>query len=283
MSPPSVVSGIRRAAARALRHLPYGIRLLDVYESWRTDVYLISFPKCGRMWLVVMIGKLLQIRFHLPDDIDITDIAMFPEYNKNSPRIQPTHTGAHPTFSTPDQMKRIPRKYLSHKTIFLVRDPRDSIVSQYFRNKPRYHKPIRDWLSEYPEAFMTALTFYDTWSKEMNKYKKNILLVRYEDLHAEPEKQLKRITDWLPIKNVTDHEIKQSVEFASLQHMQKLEKKGHFDRIKKSNNDYAYHHVRKGQMGEYKEVLPADIIEEWNCLMKRMLPAVYGYKPCRRD
>ena len=36
----------------------------------KSDVYLISYPKCGRTWLRVMIGKAVMLHFNLPDTED---------------------------------------------------------------------------------------------------------------------------------------------------------------------------------------------------------------------
>ena len=39
------------------------------YMHFKTDAYIISYPKCGRNWLTVLIGKALCEKFNLPDEI----------------------------------------------------------------------------------------------------------------------------------------------------------------------------------------------------------------------
>lgn len=43
--------------------------LRTTYRHWKTDAYVISFPKSGRTWLRLLIGKTLCEKFNLPSDI----------------------------------------------------------------------------------------------------------------------------------------------------------------------------------------------------------------------
>ena len=66
-------------------------RLLGSYRRMRTDVYLVSFPKCGRTWLRVMIGRVLQLQYDLPPDADLVELHRLAELDARVPCIVATH------------------------------------------------------------------------------------------------------------------------------------------------------------------------------------------------
>src|SRR5512134_3911917 len=66
-------------------------RLLGSYRRMRTDVYLVSFPKCGRTWLRVMLGRVFQLQYDLPPDADLVELHRLAELDARVPCIVATH------------------------------------------------------------------------------------------------------------------------------------------------------------------------------------------------
>ena len=65
------------------------------YYDKHSDVYLISYPKCGRTWLRVMIAKAIAIHFQLQEtNLNLLDLRRLIYYHPHIPRMQATHSGA---------------------------------------------------------------------------------------------------------------------------------------------------------------------------------------------
>ena len=54
-------------------------------------MYLVSFPKCGRTWLRVMIGRAFQLHFGLPADADLVELHRLAELDPRVPCVVATH------------------------------------------------------------------------------------------------------------------------------------------------------------------------------------------------
>ena len=107
-----------------------GGRVLGWYRRRRSDVVLVSFPKCGRTWLRVMIGRSFQRHFGLPDDADLVELDRLAELDPRVPSVLVTHDDD-PQWKAPAEVERDKGSYRHGRVILLVRDPRDVIVSLY--------------------------------------------------------------------------------------------------------------------------------------------------------
>ena len=124
------------------------------------------------------------------------------------PRIRSTHDDfAHD--KTPDKIKREKRHYASKRVIFLARDPRDVIVSLYYQKKYRrrrattYHGELSDFLREPTGGIESIVTFYNVWA-ENRHMPRDFLLVKYEDIVDDPERELRRMLRFLDINWLPD-------------------------------------------------------------------------------
>ena len=79
------------------------------------------------------------------------------------------------------------------KAIYILRDPRDNYASYLKKRRA-------DSLTLYPEEFVYywGQSMF-SWMQYASKYPQRCLLLRYEDLAAEPEKQMRRVVDFLEI------------------------------------------------------------------------------------
>ena len=70
----------------------------------------------------------------------------------------------------------------------MVRDPRDVLVSSYFQKKKRrnkYNGELFDYVHEEVGSLESLLRFYNIWARNRH-IPKDFLLVRYEDMHEDP-------------------------------------------------------------------------------------------------
>lgn len=272
--------------------------LKDWYTIKSADACLISFPKCGRTWLRLMLGYSLVRQFGL-ENISL-DKAMEFKYlaarHPEIPKIVVTHDDE-PFWKTPDELVKSKAKYRNSKVIFLVRDPRDVVVSSYFEKKKRgfiytpeqrrkafkgmesYGGELSDYIYEPIGSFDTIIEFYNIWAENRHAIK-DFLLVRYEDIHANPQQELRRTLEFLGIVGVSDEILNEAVELASFDKLHQMEKTGTFESYRLrtlDKKDKESYKTRKGKVGGYIEYLSQAEIEYLSRRIKENLSDIYSY------
>jgi hypothetical protein len=252
-------------------------------QRWDFDVYLLSYPKCGRTWVTLQMGRAISQHFGL-EVPNLLKLSTFGEALPEVPHIRLTHD---------DQLA-------GKKVILLVRDPRDVIVS-YYHHKSR-REPLRDFwwfqrkrkethsrfqgtLAEFLEqdigGFDTLLRYYAIWEKARHA-PGAFLLLRYEDMQTDPAGQLRRVLDFIGLSRITDAEVKEAVEYASFRNMQKIEAGEEVKSFKLKAgdvNDPNSYKVRRGKVGGYRDELTPEQIAKLERKMAARLSAFYGYAP----
>ena len=215
---------------------------------------LASFPKSGRTWLRVMLN---QLGIEIPI----------------------THDGSAHVLAIPYQkLIKNKRKYKNVKLIFLVRDPRDVVVSGFFQASKRtkvYERSIAEFIRDPRHGIQKILTFYNIWDR--NKHKAaGFHLLRYEDLKKNTFVELKRAVEFLDVDGIDDKAIEGAVEFGSFENMQKREKEGYFKEkygrglTPGDKNDTESFKVRKGKVGGYTEYLSDEDVEYCNEMIRKL-------------
>ena len=115
------------------------------------------------------------------------------------------------------------------KVVYIVRDPRDVTVSQYF-----YHRKLRKIGDDSPiELFVTRFLAgktcpHGSWGENVatwlatREHDPRFLLLRYEDMLADTRHELTKVADFLGFTASPQH-IATAVERSSVSRMRKLE------------------------------------------------------------
>ena len=256
-------------------------KILNIFEA-KEELFIISYPKCGRGWLKFMYLKAFEQHFRLKN-LNVPEINPTQLSRKLPiPIIIPTHDGD-PHRKTPENVETSKHKYKNAKVIFLVRDPRDVLVSLYFHITKRsyyYHKSIHEFVFESVGGFDTILRFYNIWAENFC-ITKDYHIVRYEDLKADPHQELRRVLHFIGIKDVQENTIKKAVEFASFENMRNMEITNTSPKSKLKpgdKNDPESYKTRRGKVGGYTDYLSSEEIEYLNQKMKTSLSDIYNYK-----
>jgi len=248
--------------------------LLQPYKHWKTDAYIISFPKSGRTWLRILIGKTLCEKFNLPDEIMLNTYKV--TATTGILRTQLTHDSSSEKAGYKYyELKIDKRKYSTKKVIFLVRNVKDVLVSYYFQVTKRRYKyvdNISDFIRSDEYGIKKILTFYNIWHENW-AVPKEFLLLRYEDLHKNPEGVLVKTMRFLGCDEIDDYIIKKAVEFASFNNMRKIEQARFFKSgaMRPANiNDEESYKLRKGIAGGYRHYLSEEDINYIDEVIKEM-------------
>jgi len=188
------------------------------------DVFIISYPKSGRTWLRILLGKWMCLTYGLPEkQMLLTSILCS---RCRIPIIAMCHDDS--------QMENI-KSYLdlsadkswyeSKKVILLSRDIKDTLVSAYFhisRREQLFNGSISEFLRNDYFGVKKILTFYKNWSLHKN-IPREFLNIRYEDLHHQPEKTFIDILHFIGITDAAAKGVAEAVSFSAFDNMRGLE------------------------------------------------------------
>lgn len=268
-------------------------RLLRWYSHRNTDVYLISYPKCGRTWLRLMIGRAICRHFDLPETEELLLLRSNRRFHPQVPRLMVIHDNR-PMLRTPDELETSKARYRTKKVIFLARDPRDVIVSSYFEMKNRGHLfgqnpyekhsalfdgSLPEFIQQPRGGFDTLLTYYNIWAQN-RRLPQGFLLVRYEDMKANPGAELRRVLDFLGLQAFSQETIDEAVEYASFENMRKMEIEGRFRSgiLRPADQaDQESYKTRKGRTQGFVDHLSPAEVESLNQKMNQKLDSYFGY------
>lgn len=156
------------------------------------DVYLVSYPRSGNTWMRFMLSRLLDpvttpsyesVPRTVPDIYEWSDEALD---GFRRPRLLKSHEYFDP---------RYPR------TIYLVRHPADVAISYHTYLLKRQRIPSTTRLDEFVATLFSTggPDAYGSWGDHVGSWlgarqgTDRFLLLRYEDLHADPLANLRRV------------------------------------------------------------------------------------------
>lgn len=278
-----------RSRARAL--VPDGLLRWRAHRL--TDVYLISYPKCGRTWLRLMIGRAVAQHYGLGESEEILFLRSNRRFHPAVPRITVVHQDR-PMLKTPEELETDKRRFQTKKVIFLARDPRDVIVSSYFEMKNRgslfgenpyeshqaiFSGTLPEFINARRGGYDTLLAYYNIWAANRD-IPQDFLLVRYEDLRADPFSQLVKILNFLSLSEITDREMREALDYTSFENMRKMETMGKFTsgmlKPADRSNQETYK-TRKGKVHGFVDYLSQEEVLALNRKTRDTLDRYFGY------
>ena len=154
-----------------------------------TDAFLISYPKCGRTWLRIMLGWYVG-GLDAPNPLEVYRLScMLPGYR----RLEVSHDD-YPHWKTADRLFTDKEAYRNKIVLFLVRNPRDVLVSNYFQftrrkdmelAKVNFSGTISDFIRNPVGGIAGLVGFYNIWAAN-RQVPARFELLTYEDLSASP-------------------------------------------------------------------------------------------------
>jgi Sulfotransferase domain len=238
------------------------------FTVYPDDTFLVSYPKSGNTW----------VRFLLANLIHPNETVGFANINRLLPA---------PGVLSKRFLKTLPRPRIlkSHepfdvrfrKVIYLVRDPRDVALSEYYFDLKKRYIEADVTLEKFMKPFLAGETSsYGSWWEHAASWvgarngSPAFLLTRYEDLVFDPIAETGRIAEFLGIK-ADEERLKTAVERSSADRMRKLEQQDAENWTGTKNTRKEIPFVRAAKSGGWKQNLPRPLVEEievaWHPLM----------------
>lgn len=276
----ALTAPLPRARRVALRH-----RLraeLDNRRVLAADILVLSRAKSGRTWLRAMLSRLYQARHGLPEQ-QLLEYDNFHAQNAAIPVIAMTHGHYLEKLAASDRhgkaLKAMP-------VVFLLRDPRDVAVSEYFQSTRRasaYKRELYqvedsgsmfEFVMQSPLGLAAICDYLNHWHQELAGWDR-VYRLYYETLRAEPEAEMGRMLDFLGTDFSTE-EISEAVAFTSFEALKRKERENFFknSRLKARNvEDPDSYKVRRGKVGGYRDYFSDSEIERIDRYVEeRLLP-----------
>ncbi|WP_210878812.1 sulfotransferase domain-containing protein [Roseovarius autotrophicus] len=275
----------RLRAERRLRGYQHFTRLKHA------DAVVVSFGKSGRTWLRVMVSRLYQQVYALPEDI-LIGFDNFHNMDARIPRVFFTHDNYIGDYTGNTDNKS---DFYDKKVLLLMRDPRDVAVSQFFQWRYRMRpgkkalndylpdgddSPIYDFVMHEGGGLPKVIAFMNLWAREMPNVRA-LELVRYEDMRADPVEAMTRVARFLDIP-ATGAQVQDAVDFASYENMKKKETDQSFrlsgGRMAPRDQDNPdSFKVRRAKVGGYRDYFDDAQIAAIDAMMAERLDPIYGY------
>ena len=210
------------------------------------DVLLASYPNSGNTWVKHLIVYLLTNEEHswsgakdvLIPPIGSADIST--ALRVNGGRLLKTH----------EQYRHDYRR-----AIYLVRDARDVVISNYWFLKRQYALDLP--LDEFVEEFLFGRAFsYGAWHDHVRSWTRSregseVLVVRYEDLLSHSIRELRKICMFLQI-DVSDNQLEKAIDLNSFDAMKQRGEQARFKSATEKSTEVPF--MRKGTSGQWREL-----------------------------
>jgi hypothetical protein len=244
--------------------------ILSKFESVEPDTYVVSYPKCGRTWLRVLTHKYLErcgLQAHEFRDKSLMKIPgnhiLKFEHDKSS------------WVPAPCSMKNLnfdTKKYTGKKIVFLVRDPRDVLVSSWYHLKFRenvYTGSLSEFIRDDLVGIRKLVAFMNMWI-ENSHIPDSFTVITYEDLHRDSVVYFSDFLKFLDI-NINHEALGTAIEESTFRKMKEMELHNKLNEpwmkpgSKQSANSMK---IRKGSVGGYKNELSPEDIQYVNSVIR---------------
>ena len=261
-----------RGDVKTLLGLNTGGRNFPVFPD---DTFLVSYPRSGNTWTRFLIANLLfadhkvsflNIDYLMPDPFNITrrELAKIPR-----PRLIKSHEYFDPRYK---------------KVIYIVRDPRDVVISYYyFYLKQGFIEdgyPLDRFIRRFVEGAVDPE--FASWGENVMSWiatrsgHPGFILLRYEDLKANTAKELAKVGKFFGVQTDSEN-LERAVQLSSAERMRELEKREENQWIGTRTKRKDVPFIRTAAAGSWKSSLTRDDIAKienaWAPVM-----AVLGYE-----
>jgi hypothetical protein len=242
--------GIERAVIRMLHAgLRSFIQLTPITEFKPDDVFIVGFPRSGNTWFQNLVaGVIWRLDPRYAPDTLIQEVVPDVHFKRFYKRL------ATPMFFKSHELPRP----IHRRVVYLLRDGRDAMVSYYHFNRVRLGQRVDLRRMVVNQEHVHPCKWHehvDAW--RANPYGAEMITIRYEDLTADPVRELQRFCAFAGVAR--DREFLQAVaEGARFEHMRSKEIQFGWDGDRWPGTEFF---VRRGVVGSHRDEMPDDLLE----------------------
>jgi len=239
-------------------------------EVEKDDIFVASFPKSGTTWLQQVVyllhnqedkeGEIMEWKFPYLEFIypGLKEIRK----RKGERRFLKTHL---PYSFLPKEAADGSKKC---KILYIYRNPKDVLVSYYFFARMLSFISYTGTMSDFAWQMMRDKVPYGPYFKHIDEYieaaKKhpdNVLILKYEDMKADPQKVISQIAKFLQVDVSSEKltKITHETSFGAMKANPNTNYKHWDDFGLRNPNESEF--MRKGQVGDYKNHFDQDLNE----------------------
>jgi hypothetical protein len=256
--------------------------LLSRLEAVEPDVYVVSYPKCGRTWLRLLLQRCFELAGSPTQphhDGSIVDVP-----GKVIVKFEHDQGNWVPAPRPLAELRYNAAKYSGKRLVFLVRDPRDVLVSSWYHLRYReriYREPLGNFVHDDLVGIEKVVRFMNMFIEHQDE-PAAFLLMTYEQMRADPLTETRRLLQFI-CHSLDDAVIAQAVEACSFHNMKKMEADGSLREpwMKPgAKGQEKSMKIRKGKIGGYRDELSAGDVDFLDRVIRsRLTPAL----PYARD
>ena len=237
------------------------------------DTFIVSYPRSGNTWTRFLIANLLfgnqPVSFANIERLIPDAEALSNRYLKKipSPRVIKTH------------------QYFDHrypKVLYIMRDPRDVLLSYYHFSRKYRHIADDYPLEQYIHGVVTGTlrsTSWGTWAENVGTWlaarngQPTFLMLRYEDLMADTQSELAKVARFFGVDPGVK-KLHQAIENSSADRLRELEKKESSEWVATKDKRSDIPMIGSAVAGKWKSQMPEAAITEiesaWGGLMTQL-------------
>ncbi|MEM1058178.1 MAG: sulfotransferase domain-containing protein [Verrucomicrobiota bacterium] len=255
--------------------------LADRLEAAEKRKYIVSYPKSGATWLNFMLCRMLILQHGLDDNYSVKLFKLSAKLNLPF-RLEWTHDNSHVYDESgnvccepEDQFLSWNRDGFRHsEVLFIIRDPRDIIVSLYHHRKNRGKirigdQSLSDFIRDPLWGFERIINFYEIWWHNRS-VPSRFKVISYEDLLVDPVRVVRDVLAFLELE-IDEPHMMDAIEKGRAENMRKLELNKSVEgmRVFDETNQNSWK-VRRAKAGGYMDEMSEDDIAYCHARMKKL-------------
>lgn len=236
----------------------------------KEDVILASYQKSGNTWVRFFLCNIISecewggrtVDFHLLDrtmpELGVSNL-MEPWPHVAIPRFVKTHKNYWPIFR-------------NRKSVLVVRDPRDVMVSYYYMRKGYTKSPFRGTFSQFLKHRKYGLK---SWFDHYRSWKPYCtVVVEYERLREDDVSGFNQMLSSLEIV-VSPEVVRKAARKAGFDQMGAIERQLGLSNAKLFNADYTF--IRQGKSGTWREHFSSDDVAYFESIREQYGPSLEAW------
>ena len=266
-------------------------RLRTFYDISRTQGFIISYPKCGRTWIRIMLGRYLLCG----QEGNPLEVLRITQANPDLPTIRISHDDQ-PHLKPYTDVHEDKSMYHDKAVTFLVRDPRDVLVSYYFQytnrgdkelaNDSDFHGTLSDFIRHQIGGIFSLVRFYNVWARNRD-VPERFHLARYEDFHANTHGEFARLIRFFGLPEFGQDAMDDAVSIGAFDNMRRLEETNALNSMQlrpPPDGDPDGFKIRRGIVGGFRDYLSEEDIAFIDDYLRTELDDFYAeYKQPSRN